>query len=154
MTSKLLEDQRESYLQPPAATQGFSLLEPQCFLHLQLIYTPFHILLLGDVEGKYCKISPFNYFCYYGYIRKIKTINCPFGGDSFSPTLFVERQKPYGKQSWTVVIESLKEGHLGGSVVDHLPLAQVPDRIPHQAPLREPTSSSAYVSASLCIAHE
>ena len=45
-------------------------------------------------------------------------------------------------------------GHLGGSVVEHLPLAQVVvpgswDQIPEQAPWREPASPSAYVSASL-----
>ena len=28
------------------------------------------------------------------------------------------------------------------------------DQVPHQAPCMEPTSSSAYVSASLCISHE
>ena len=47
------------------------------------------------------------------------------------------------------------EEHLGGSVVERLLSAQVftPgswDRVPHQAPHREPTSPSAYVSASLC----
>ena len=47
-----------------------------------------------------------------------------------------------------------KAGHLGGSVVEHLPLAQVMilgswDQVPHQDPHREPASSSAYVSASL-----
>ena len=51
-------------------------------------------------------------------------------------------------------IESAR--HLGGSVVEHLPLAQVMipgswDRVPHQAPRREPASPSAYVSASLCL---
>ena len=48
----------------------------------------------------------------------------------------------------------LKLGRLGGSVVEHLPLAQVMilgswDRVPHWAPRGEPTSPSAYVSASL-----
>ena len=47
-------------------------------------------------------------------------------------------------------------GHLGGSVVEHLPLAQVVilgswDRVLHQAPCREPASLSAYISASLCV---
>ena len=47
-------------------------------------------------------------------------------------------------------------GHLGGSVVEHLPLAQVMilesrDRVPHQAPRQEPASPSAYVYASLCV---
>ena len=46
------------------------------------------------------------------------------------------------------------EGHLGGSVVEHLPLAQgvIPgswDRVLHQAPYGEPASPSACVSASL-----
>ena len=45
-------------------------------------------------------------------------------------------------------------GHLGGSVVEHLPLAQIViprswDPVPHQALRREPASPSAYVSASL-----
>ena len=47
-------------------------------------------------------------------------------------------------------------GHLGGSVVEHLPLAQVmipgsSDRVLHQVPRREPASPSACVSASLCV---
>ena len=42
----------------------------------------------------------------------------------------------------------------GGSVVEHLPSAQVMipgawDRVPHRVPHREPASPSAYVSASL-----
>ena len=50
-------------------------------------------------------------------------------------------------------------GCLGGSVVEWLPLAQVMilgsrDQVPHQASQREPASSSAYVSASLCVYHE
>ena len=45
-------------------------------------------------------------------------------------------------------------GHLGGSVVEHPPSAQVVipgswDRIPHQIPHREP--ASPYVSAPLCL---
>ena len=48
------------------------------------------------------------------------------------------------------------EGHLGGSVVEHLPLAQVMiprswDRVLHQAAYREPASPSACVSASLSV---
>ena len=47
-------------------------------------------------------------------------------------------------------------GRLGGSVVKHLPLAQVMipgswDLVPHWALCREPASPSAYVSASLCV---
>ena len=47
-------------------------------------------------------------------------------------------------------------GPLGGSMVGHLPLAQVEmpgscDQVPHQAPRREPASPSAYVSASLFV---
>ena len=49
-------------------------------------------------------------------------------------------------------------GHLGGSVVKHLPLAQVMipgfrDWVPHRAPWKESASPSAYVSASfsLCL---
>ena len=48
------------------------------------------------------------------------------------------------------------EGLLGGSAVERLPFAQgmVPefwDQVPHWAPLEEPTSSSAYVSAYLSV---
>ena len=47
-------------------------------------------------------------------------------------------------------------GHLGGSVLEHLPSAQgvilgFRDQVPHQAPFGEPASPSAYVSASLCV---
>ena len=47
-------------------------------------------------------------------------------------------------------------GHLGGSVVECLPLAQSMilgswDRVPHQDPHREPASPSAYIPASLCV---
>ena len=58
-------------------------------------------------------------------------------------------------------IESERQGHLGGSVVEHLPLTQGVilgswDSVPHQAPWwsssgREPPSPSAYVSVSLCV---
>ena len=49
-----------------------------------------------------------------------------------------------------------KQGHLGGSVVEHLPLAQVMileswDQVSQRDPRREPVSPSAYVSASLCV---
>ena len=51
------------------------------------------------------------------------------------------------------------QGHLGDSVVEHLPLAQVMilgswDGVQHQAPHRELASPSIYVSASLCVSHE
>ena len=48
-------------------------------------------------------------------------------------------------------------GHLSGSVVEHLPLAQgvvIPEsqyRVPHRAPCMEPAYPSAYVSASLSL---
>ena len=47
-------------------------------------------------------------------------------------------------------------GRLGGSVVEHLPLAQVVfpgswDQVLHQAPQGKPLSPSPYVSASLCV---
>ena len=46
--------------------------------------------------------------------------------------------------------------HLGGSAVEHLPLAQVVipgsrDGVPHLVPCMEPVSPSAYVSASLSV---
>ena len=55
---------------------------------------------------------------------------------------------------WLLHLESAFLGHLGGSEVEHLPLAQVVipgswDRVLHQAPCREPASPSACVSASL-----
>ena len=52
-------------------------------------------------------------------------------------------------------------GHLGGSVVERLPLArgvilESRDRVPHRAPCMDPVSPSACVSAflSLCVSHE
>ena len=47
-------------------------------------------------------------------------------------------------------------GHLSGSVVEHLPLAQVvilgsEHRVLHWALHTEPASPSAYVSTSLCV---
>ena len=49
-----------------------------------------------------------------------------------------------------------KKAHLDGSVVECLPLAQVMipgswDRVPQQAPCKEPAPPSAYVSASLFV---
>ena len=48
------------------------------------------------------------------------------------------------------------QGHLGGSVVEHLPSVQVvtpgsQDQVPRRAPLMEPASLSACVSATLCV---
>ena len=48
------------------------------------------------------------------------------------------------------------EGHLGGSVDEHLPSAQgvIPgswDPVPRRAPCMEPASPSAYVSASISL---
>ena len=56
-------------------------------------------------------------------------------------------------------LESQHEGRLGGSGVEHLPVAQVVipgsrDRVPHWAPCMEPASLSACVSASFCVSHE
>ena len=50
-------------------------------------------------------------------------------------------------------------GCLGGSVVEHLPLAQVMipgswDQVPYHVPHRESASPSAYASASLSLCHE
>ena len=55
-----------------------------------------------------------------------------------------------------VQLKGFPSGPLGGSVVGHLPLAQVMilgswDRVPHQAPCMEPASPSAYVSASFSV---
>ena len=56
----------------------------------------------------------------------------------------------------TLMIRQHLLGHLGGSVVEHPPLAQVMipgswDQVLHQAPCREPASHSAYVSASFSV---
>ena len=53
-------------------------------------------------------------------------------------------------------VKGMCDGHLGGSVVEYLPLAQVRilgswDRVLHWAPCREPASPSAYVFAFLCV---
>ena len=53
-------------------------------------------------------------------------------------------------------IKIANEGCLGGSEVEHLPLAQglFPgswDQVLHRAPCREPASPSAYVSAFLSL---
>ena len=53
-------------------------------------------------------------------------------------------------------MKTMSWGHLGGSVVEHLPSAQGViqdfwDQVPHRAPCLEPASASAYVSASLCV---
>ena len=53
-------------------------------------------------------------------------------------------------------MEMVLAGHLGSSVVEHLPLAQGMilaswDQVPHWAPCEEPASPSACVSASLSV---
>ena len=55
-------------------------------------------------------------------------------------------------------IQTHVPGHLGGSVVEHLPLAQVMilgswDQVLCRAPYGEPASPSTYVSVSLCVSH-
>ena len=62
------------------------------------------------------------------------------------------------RQSIGAQKETTNLGHLGGSMVEHLPLAQVMipgswDRVLHGALHREPASPSAYVSAppSVCL---
>ena len=55
--------------------------------------------------------------------------------------------------------KTYKEGHLDDSVLERLPLVQVMilgswDGVLHQAPQREPTFPSAYVSASLRVSPE
>ena len=60
------------------------------------------------------------------------------------------RQKRKGRR---IVIQ---KGLLGGSAIEHLPLAQVVipgswDQVLHQDPHGEPASPSAYVSASLSV---
>ena len=53
-------------------------------------------------------------------------------------------------------MEPHEEGHLGGSVVQCLPLAQgvileSQDQVPHWAACMEPTSPTAYVSAFVSV---
>ena len=57
------------------------------------------------------------------------------------------------------VLRNSRSGHLGSSVVEHLPFVQVMilgswDRVLHWTPLGEPASPSASVSASVCVSHE
>ena len=56
------------------------------------------------------------------------------------------------------VKEASHSGHLGGSAVERLPLAQgvIRDRVPHQASCEQLASPSACVSASLSlsVSHE
>ena len=63
--------------------------------------------------------------------------------------------KQYGETSVSLRTRKAWE-YLGGSVVERLPLPQVVipaswDRVPRQAPYREPASPSAYVSAFLSV---
>ena len=63
----------------------------------------------------------------------------------------------YGRQLVSGRLQNLEEGGcLGGSVVEHLSLAQglileSQDWVPHRDLHREPASPSAYVSASVCV---
>ena len=55
-----------------------------------------------------------------------------------------------------LAFQTMLMGHLGGSVVKCLPLAQgmileSQDQVPHRAPCMEPASPSACVSASLSV---
>ena len=56
----------------------------------------------------------------------------------------------------SIDLKDSEKGHLGGSAVEHLPLAQGVilgswDRVPSRDPRREPASPSACVSASLSV---
>ena len=60
--------------------------------------------------------------------------------------------------SWNLFpsLKGVLQGHLGGSVVEHLPLAQVVipgswDPVLHQAPHWEPASPSAYICLCLSV---
>ena len=71
----------------------------------------------------------------------------------WAPRAEVYNQLGVYKPLW---LKTKRSGCLGGSVLEHLPLAQgvilgSRDRVPHQAPCMEPASPSAHVSASLCV---
>ena len=70
-----------------------------------------------------------------------------------SPPMFL---KVWFPENMRELVENAGSRHLGGSVVECLPLAQVVilgswDRVPYQAPHEEPAYPSAYVSASVCL---
>ena len=80
-------------------------------------------------------------FLYFIFIYVIQTINQNF------IQLYAGFKNPYNL------------GHLGGSVVERLPSAQIVipgswDRVSHQAPYKEPAFPSAYVSVFLCVSNE
>ena len=67
----------------------------------------------------------------------------------------IQKKTPTIYISWFLVKFHVVR-HPGGSVVEHLPLAQVMipgswDRVPCRAPFEEPASPFACVSASLCV---
>ena len=71
---------------------------------------------------------------------------------------FLEKDQPssLSKKNLHFFFQERELGHLGGSVVGHLHLAQVMipgswDQVLHPAPCMEPVSPSAYVSAPLSV---
>ena len=84
--------------------------------------------------------------------RKARMHSTEFWGTG-SPPMFL---KVWFPENMRELVENAGSRHLGGSVVECLPLAQVVilgswDWVLHRAPCREPTSPSAYVSASLSL---
>ena len=76
-----------------------------------------------------------------------------------SSEIFKNVLSVWGKRHRDSASEKSPWGHLDGSAVVCLPLAQsvIPgsgDQVPHWAPCEESASPSAYVSASLCVSHE
>ena len=129
----------------------FSLSLGVWFISVCLFRNPFHLGYLTcwhvTVHSIFLTI-PF-YFCKIGsFASSLIVLICLY----FIPHCLLK--------SWTI-------GHLDGSAVGHLPLAQVMipgswslgvlgswDQVPHLATRREPASPSTYVSAYLCVSHE
>ena len=88
--------------------------------------------------------------CYYQCLDCHPLLHCPW-----ETPIYPSEPSPVITQL-DIQLDFPNWGNLGGSVVERLPLAQVViprswDRVPPRAPLREPASPTAYISASLCV---
>ena len=80
--------------------------------------------------------------------------SCP--GPETKPRIPTPHQLSHLSSPITFYFKLIFGGHLGGSMVEHLPSAQgmIPeswDRVLYQVPREEPASPSACVSAPLCV---